>query len=274
HAHKRFLDVHAHVFHEDFKGDEELIVEKCQTAGLQYIVVNGLEPHSNREVLALSERHCSLYLPAIGIYPLDAACNVITNWPHEFPQVPAVFDVDAEIAFIDAMAAERRVVAIGECGLDKFYLTDDISMAEQERVLRKLMQVAKKHDLPIILHSRKAEARTFELLQEEGVVKADFHCFCGKAKLAQKITEAGYYLSIPSVVERNAGFQQLVSKLPMNRLLTETDSPYQGPDRGERNDPSTVPRGVVAMATVRHTAPHTAPIKQAHPLSAEFDIPL
>lgn len=71
----------------DFKGDEELIVEKCQTAGLQYIVVNGLEPKSNREVLALSERHCSLYLPAIGIYPLDAACNVITNWPHEFPQV-------------------------------------------------------------------------------------------------------------------------------------------------------------------------------------------
>ena len=76
------------------------------------------------------------------------------------------------------------------------------------------------------------------------------------------------------MVERNAGFQQLVSKLPMNRLLTETDSPYQGPDRGERNDPSTVPRGVVAMAKVRHTAGASAPIKQDYPLSPEFDVPL
>lgn len=101
------------------------------------------------------------------------------NWNHDFDP-PEKFDIQAEIDFIDSLAAEKKIVAVGECGLDKHYVTDAVSMAEQERVLRLLMRVAKKHDIPIILHTRKAEARTLELLLEEGVTKADFHCFCGK----------------------------------------------------------------------------------------------
>lgn len=77
----------------------------------------------------------------VGIYPIDAACNKIKaeNWKHEFPP-PAVFDVDAEVAYIDQMATEGRIVAIGECGLDWFYLSDAESVAEQERVLRLLIE--------------------------------------------------------------------------------------------------------------------------------------
>lgn len=187
---------------------------------------------------------------ALGIYPLDATCNVITDWPHPFPP-PERFNIEEEVQFIDQMAAEGKIVAVGECGLDKHYLTDDVSMAEQERVLRLLIEVAKRRDLPLILHTRKAEARTFEILQEMGVTKADFHCFCGKAKLARKIADAGYYLSIPSAVERHPNFQGIVREVPLEQLLTETDSPYMGPDKGQRNDPSTVPRGVAAIARVK-----------------------
>ncbi len=79
--------------------------------------MNGLEPISNRAVLELCEKH-SHFLPALGIYPIDAACNVITDWNADFPQ-PEKFDVDAEIDFIDEMAAANKIVAIGECGLDK-----------------------------------------------------------------------------------------------------------------------------------------------------------
>jgi TatD DNase family protein len=73
--------------------------------------------------------------------------------------------------------------------MDKYYLTDDISLAEQERVLRKLMRIARDCDLPIILHTRKIEEKVFQMLQEEGVVRADFHCFGGKAKLGAKIAK-------------------------------------------------------------------------------------
>jgi Tat protein secretion system quality control protein TatD with DNase activity len=115
---------------------------KCRDHGVEYVICNGLEPVSNRAVLNLCEKHSNI-LPALGIYPLDAACQVIEkgiNWNHDF-EPPTRFSPEDEINFIDQMASEKRIVAIGECGLDKHYLTDEISMSEQERVLRQLMKV-------------------------------------------------------------------------------------------------------------------------------------
>ena len=242
-----YVDVHAHLIHEDFAGEEDQVANRALDAGLQLVIVNGLEPVSNRAVLELCSRHNHL-APALGIYPVDAIAGKIDreSWEHPFPP-PDSFDVDAEIDFIDSVA--DRLVAVGECGLDRYWIQDQ--MEEQERVLRRLCEVAQKHDLPVILHSRKAELRTFEILQEMGVRKADFHCFGGKLKLAKRIADAGYYLSIPPVVERAESFQRMASVLPLNRILTETDCPYMGPDRGERNEPANVPRGVQAIALAR-----------------------
>ena len=242
-----YVDVHAHLIHEDFAGEEDQVATRALDAGLQLVIVNGLEPGSNRAVLELCDRHEHL-APALGIYPVDAIAAKIQReaWEHPFPP-PDSFDVDAEIDFIDSVA--DQLVAVGECGLDRYWVLDQ--MEEQERVLRRLCEVAKKHDIPVILHSRKAELRTFEILQEMGVAKADFHCFGGKLKLAKRIADAGYYLSIPPVVERSESFQRMASVLPLNRILTETDCPYMGPDRGERNEPANVPRGVQAIANAR-----------------------
>jgi TatD DNase family protein len=249
---KQYVDVHCHIIHEQFAGEEDDVAQRARDKGLEFCVVNGLEPKSNRAVLELCARHPNSLLPALGIYPLDAACNVISAdvWPHPFPP-PDKFDVDAEVEWIDQMCAEGKVVAVGECGLDAYYCTDPAQLAEQERVLRRLIVVAKKHDLPLILHTRKAELRTFEILQEMEVTKADFHCFCGKAKLGKRIAEAGYYLSIPSAVNRSEQFKKLVKEVPLEQLLTETDSPYQGPEKDMRNEPMTVPIGVAVMAMVK-----------------------
>ncbi|TNF37698.1 MAG: TatD family deoxyribonuclease [Deltaproteobacteria bacterium] len=242
-----YVDVHAHLIHPSFAGEEDAAAARAADAGLDYVIVNGLEPRSNREVLALCERHPHL-LPALGIYPVDAVASRIdpATWAHPFDP-PAPFDADAEIDFIDSVA--DRLVAIGECGLDQYWVTDQA--AEQERVLRRLCEVAMRHDLPVILHTRKAERRTLDILLEMGVEKADFHCFGGKLKLAQQVAEAGYYLSIPPVVVRADAFQRYAAHLPLDRLLTETDSPYMGPERDARNEPANVPVGVEAMARAR-----------------------
>lgn len=150
------------------------------------------------------------------------------------------------------MAASNKIAAIGECGLDAHYLKDQSCMLEQERVLRKLMQVALKHDLPIILHARKAERRVYELLLEENVKKADFHCFTGKAALGKEIAASGYYFSIPSAISKEgSSFRRLVKQLPLDRILTETDSPYMGPVSGERNDPTTVSQTIPIVARIK-----------------------
>ncbi len=242
-----YVDVHTHLTHEAFAHDADEAARRAADAGLDCVIVNGMEPRSNRLVLDLCHRWEHLY-PALGIYPVDAVAGTIDRaaWSYDFGP-PEPFDVDVEIDFIGSVADD--LVAIGECGLDQYWIRDQPE--EQERVLRRFCEVALAHDKPLILHSRKAETRTFEILQEMGIRRADFHCFGGKLKLARRIAEAGYYLSIPTVVVRSEAFQRITRDLPLERLLTETDAPYMGPDRGERNEPANVPRAIEAMAEVR-----------------------
>ena len=242
-----YVDAHTHLVHPRFAGQEDEVARRAAEAGLELVVVNGLDPASNRAVLELCARHEHL-LPALGLYPVEAVAARIdpATWPHPWGP-PEPFDADAEIDHIDAVA--DRLVAIGECGLDQHWVKDQA--AEQERILCRLLEVALRHDLPVILHTRRAEERTFDILREVGVARADFHCFGGRTKLAVRIAERGYHFSIPPVVERAEGFQALVRKLPLESLLTETDAPYMGPDAGQRNEPANVPRGVRAMAAAR-----------------------
>ena len=242
-----YVDVHAHLTHDKLCEDVDGIVARAEAAGLSSIICNGLDPASNRAVLELAERF-EIVKPSLGIYPIDAMAAKIEpqEWTYDFP-APEAFDVDKEIAFIDSQA--KQLIAIGEIGLDAYWL--QTHQDEQERVFRGLIEVAQKHDLPVIIHSRKAELRCFEILQEMKVEKADFHCFGGKLKLARRIAEAGYYLSIPPVVVRAESFQRFASKLPIECLLTETDCPYMGPERDALNEPSNVPVGVEAMAQAR-----------------------
>ena len=242
-----YVDVHAHIVHPRFSGEEDTIAERAKRAGVECIIVNGLEPLSNRAVLALCERHQNLY-PALGIYPVDAIANQIAqrHWEYDFPP-PTPFDVDAEIAFIDSVAP--KLIAIGEIGLDQYWIKDQSTA--QESVFRKLILVALKHDKPIIIHTRKAEARAFAILQEMNVKKADFHCYGGKLKLAKRIAAAGYHFSIPPVVVRADSFQRMAQVLPLHSILTETDCPYMGPESGKRNEPANIPVGVTAIAKAR-----------------------
>jgi TatD DNase family protein len=243
-----YVDAHAHLVHPAFEDDADAVAERATASGVGWVIVNGLNHDNNVAVLELCQRHRGL-LPALGLYPVDAGAAAIDReaWTHAHYPAPEPVDLDATLAFI---AAQRdAIVAIGEVGLDAYWAPE--TLPEQERVLRRVCRLGVALDLPLILHTRKAERRCFEILQEEGVRRADFHCFGGKVKLGLEIAEAGYYLSIPPVIERARSFQALAQALPLDRLLTETDCPYQGPDRGERNEPAQVVRGVAAIAAAR-----------------------
>jgi len=168
-----YVDVHAHLIHEKFEGKEDAIAQSCIDKGMDHVIVNGIEPVSNRKILAFCEKFSPYMLPAVGIYPLDAANQYIysqsdvdaliqehagdssfvppvVNWNYDFPR-PERFNVEEEIEFIEELAKQKKIVAIGECGLDKHYVTDEKSFAEQERVLRKLMKVCC-HCYPYLYH--------------------------------------------------------------------------------------------------------------------------
>jgi TatD DNase family protein len=212
-------------------------MKRCIDSGLAAVVCNGLEPASNRRILQLASIYPVL-LPALGIYPIHAIHKLLDKAYGGDPIEP--FDVDAEIAFIAEQARSGSIVAVGECGLDGYWAEED-TFAEQERVFESLVQVSIDANIPVIVHSRKREKRTLEILAHLKAPKVVMHCYCGKVKWAIDYAERlGVCFSIPANAPKNGNFIKMLKELPRECVLTETDAPYLAPVRGERNEPANV----------------------------------
>lgn len=242
-----YVDVHTHLTHEDFDKDRSSVIERARSSGLGAVVVNGLEPKSNRMILDMASRD-QLIKPALGIYPLDAVCHDI---PADFPFNVEKFDINEEIRFIRTQAASGKITAIGECGLDGYYLGPEY-LPGQERVFEQLVAIGMEYDLPIIIHTRKCEQRAGEILAGLGAKKVNFHCFGGRVTMAKEFAEKhGWWFSIPANCTVNEGFQKMLKTLPEESILTETDAPYLAPVRGQRNEPANVVGTVKRFAEYR-----------------------
>lgn len=243
-----FCDVHTHLTHEKFQADRHTVIEDSIAAGLGAIVINGLEPKSNREILDLAAQYEQVK-PALGIYPID---GIVSMLPDDSPVKRPAFATDPEIDFIAEKAASGKIVAVGECGLDGHWAGEE-TFSEQERVFERLIDVAVSHDLPLIIHTRKRERRSIEILAHHKVKKVNFHCYGGKSKLALKAAEEhGWHFSIPANSRKSESFTKLLRNLPLESILTETDAPYMGPVRGERNHPRNVIDTIMHLAELRN----------------------
>ncbi len=242
-----YVDIHTHLTHRRFDHDLLAVIARAREAGLEAIVVNGLEPESNRRILELADAH-PVVRPALGIYPIDAVCNQL---PDDFTLDVARFDVDAEIAFIAEAAASGRIIAVGECGIDGHWVGEE-TFAEQERVFEALVDVAMRHDLPVIIHTRKREVRAAEILRHLGATRVNFHCYGGRVKNALRwARDDGWWFSIPANARRNEAFTKMLRELPEERVLTETDAPYMAPAAGGRSEPAAVVDTVNYLAELR-----------------------
>ena len=202
----QYVDVHTHLTDQRFAPDRDAVIARAVGLGFAAIVVNGLEPESNREILRMAALH-PVIKPALGIYPVDA---VNDRLPADFPLPVLRFDVDAELAFIRERALARDIVAIGECGLDGHWLTPD-SFSRQEQVFEELIAIALAADLPLIIHTRKCEERAAAILKNQHVRRVNFHCFGGRTKLAQKLAEdEGWWFSIPANAHVNEAFKKML----------------------------------------------------------------
>lgn len=242
-----YVDVHTHLTHEAFLPDKAVVIENAKKTGLGAVIVNGLDPKSNREILELSKKY-EIIKAALGIYPVQAAQDFL---PEDLPYEVEKFSIPNEIKFIEEHASKGNLVAIGECGLDYYWLKEN-SYEQQERVLIELINIAKNNSIPLIIHSRKAEKECFELLDKHDAKKVNFHCYSGKYKLAEKYVEKpGWYFSIPCNSRRSELFAKMLRNLPLNKILTETDAPYLGPVKNERSEPKFVKDTVCHLSELR-----------------------
>jgi len=242
-------DVHAHVTHPSLAADVDAVLERARAAGVTTIVANGLNPADNEAVLALAATS-DVVRPAVGFYPVDAVLPELRAAGVEYHRDAEGVSAKDGIASVRAHAADA--IAVGEIGLDGHWVPESL-WERQEEVFRRLVEVALDAEKPIIIHSRRRERRAFEILQELGATRVDWHCFGGKVKLARQIAEHGHYFSIPANARRSESFTRMLQKLPRERLLLETDCPYLGPDRGETNEPANVARTAAYAAELWET---------------------
>ncbi len=226
-----YVDSHAHL---DLFSEDELdrIIENAKKTGVKAVVANGTDEKSNRKVLEFSRKY-PLVKASLGLYPVDALRLSDGN-------------IDAELGFIKKHAS--KIVAIGEVGLDYLKAEDK---GRQKDVLSRIIAVAKAVDKPLIVHSRKAEADAVELLFESGVKKAVMHCFMADMKTVKKAEDSGFYFSIPCIIAASSHFQQLVEKISLSRVLTETDAPFLSPVQGRKSEPSMVAESVRIIAGIK-----------------------
>lgn len=229
-----FFDVHAHLDDEAFDEDRKEVIKDIQNAGI--CVINaGSDIASSEFSLDLADRYDFIYA-CIGIHP------------HEAKDVP----VDYLDILMD-LSKHKKVVAIGEIGLDYYYDLSD--KEDQKKVFMEQLGLAKELDLPVVIHDREAHQDTLDIVKASGVKKGLMHCYSGSYEMALEFIKLGFYFSFGGIITfKNAKKpKEVVAKLPLESILCETDCPYLTPEpyRGRRNDPTKIPIIAQKIAELR-----------------------
>lgn len=235
------IDCHTHLALEDFDPDREAVIARARRAGVERILVVGEDAADNQRVLEVCARHSEVLRPCIGLHPDRFAED--RDAPNE-ASIAAVIEL--------ARAHRRHLIAIGEVGLDYWYVKTDERRAAQRNCLERMAALAGELDLPLNVHSRSAGRHAIELLAACGAHRVLMHAFDGKAGHALRAVEQhGYLFSIPPSLLRSAQKQKLVRRLPLEALALESDSPVLGPEPGGRNEPANLVHTVRCVAELK-----------------------
>lgn len=231
------FDTHVHLNAQQFAEDREAVIQRAFDAGVQYMVVVGFDRETIPLAIEIAEQNETIYA-AVGWHPVDA------------------IDMTAEdLSWIESLASHPKVVALGEMGLD--YHWDKSSKDVQESVFRKQIQLAKKVNMPIIIHNREATEDIIKILQDEAAeeVGGIMHCYNDSADFIQTFLDMNFYISLGGPVTfKNATMPKEVAvQVPLDRLLVETDAPFLAPhpNRGKRNEPAYVKLVAEKIAELR-----------------------
>ena len=214
------IDTHMHIYDDKYV-DKEKVIKNALDNGIEKMIVIGYDKESSLKALELSKKYDFIYL-AVGLHPSEVQK-----------------ETDTDLTWLTDILDNEKVIAIGEVGLD--YYWDKTYIEEQKYFFKKQIELSKKYNLPLIIHNRDAMQDTFDIIKDEKV-RGVLHCYGGSYEMAKELTKRGWYLGIGGVVTfKNAKtIKEVVEKIDLKYLLTETDSPYLAPTphRGELNEPA------------------------------------
>ena len=220
------FDTHTHLNADQFEEDVETVIARAQEAGVVNMIVVGFDAKTIKRALLLVERYDFLYA-AVGWHPVDA-----------------IDFTEEKLKWIEELSSHPKVVAIGETGLD--YHWDKSPKDIQKDVFRKQIQLAKKVNLPLVIHNRNATEDVIDILKEERAdeVGGVMHCFSSDLEAAKTCIDLNFFISFggPVTFKNAKPLQEVAREVPLEHMLIETDCPYLAPHplRGKRNEPAYV----------------------------------
>ena len=232
------IDTHTHISDPAFAGEEEDVIQRARQAGVEMMLLPDVDSMERGAMLALADRHPDVLRPMVGLYP----GSVGADW-------------EAEFDLVERQAAERSFVAVGEIGLD--YHEGKEFEKEQKEVLRLQLELAAKKDLPVNIHLRDAWEDFFAVLADCAHLhlRGNLHCFTASYEIYERANRyADFSVGIGGVVTfKNASLAKTLERIPLEKILLETDAPYLAPVpfRGKRNESAYLPLIAAKVAEVK-----------------------
>lgn len=232
------IDTHCHIDFEDFDKDREEVIKRAKDK-LDHVIVSGYSNDSNMDVLKLSKDYKGFIYPTFGFHPVNSQ-----NATQE----------DIDIAHDNIRKYLDEIVAIGEVGMDFYYVTDKAMRERQQEIFTGFLELANEYKVPIVMHVRDCEKKTVNIIEPyEDIPYFVFHCYGGSLKTAKRImNKDNCYMSFSTMVCYSKHHQDLIEKIDLDYVLTETDSPYLAMTKEERNEPVNVVKAIQKIAEIKN----------------------
>ncbi len=257
----RYIDIHSHVNFKAFDEDRAEVIKRALDNDT--VVINvGTQLDTSRAAVELAEKYEEGVYAIIGLHPVHTSASYhdekeLGEGGKEFTSRGEVFDKEA----YRELLKNPKVLGIGECGLD-YYRLDADSIEKQKKAFVEQIELANEFNKPLMLHIRNnpkdnthdAYADSLELLKQHAKVKGDVHFFAGNLAVAQSFVDFGFTISFTGVLTFTHDYDEVVKNIPLDMIMTETDSPYitPVPHRGKRNEPLHVQEVVKAIARIKN----------------------
>jgi len=228
------IDTHCHIYYDSYKNNINKVLDRAQKNNISHIICVGVDLKSSVKCIELAEKYKQIYA-TVGYHP------------HESKEAS-----NSYLIKLEDMLNHKKVVAVGETGLDYYYNHSDKKI--QKKIFIEQLELAKSCDLPVIVHNRNADKDLLYCIKKTNSSKGVIHCFASNDQFAKKILSLGYLISFTGLITFADNLSTVVKNTPINKIMIETDSPYLTPIpfRGKTNEP----------AMIKHIAQKIADIKK------------
>ncbi len=216
------IDTHCHLYYEQFTDDLDDVLARAKAGGVDRAITIAVDRTTGEQCLHLVNRYPGQVFCALGVHPSET--SRVT---------------EEELDWIEAAVGDPAVVAVGEIGLDIY--RGETNIKEQEKLFERLLDLARRVDLPVVIHHRAAGLRTIEMIESAGNRKGVFHCFSEDYDYARRVLDAGFLISFTgNITYKNSTLPELAARIPIDRIMLETDAPFMSPVpfRGKRCEPA------------------------------------